>query len=223
MIPWDDPLPPHNEREWKRWCKELSHLDNVKIPRLVLDSTLDEYIIELHSFCDSSKKAYGAAIYLKSRTRNGILVKLVTSKSRVSPLNGVTRHRLELHGALIAARVTSKVRKIVNSRRSCAQYHWTDSKIVIFWIKCSKTRWKQFVANRVNEITSLTDPNTWYHCAGKENPADLLSRGMSADCLVTSNKGGGQVQNFCQIQNFPKISNQLILILTISQKMKERL
>ncbi|GBN57021.1 hypothetical protein AVEN_154287-1, partial [Araneus ventricosus] len=85
-IPWDDPLPPHIEREWKRWCEELPHLENLKIPRLVLDSTLDEDIIELHSFCDASKKAYGAAIYLKSRTRNGISVKPVTSKSRVAPL-----------------------------------------------------------------------------------------------------------------------------------------
>ncbi|GBM45771.1 hypothetical protein AVEN_208090-1 [Araneus ventricosus] len=123
----------------------------------------------------------------KIQTRNGISVKLVTSKSRVTPLNGVTLPRLELLGALIAARLTSKVEKIVNSKRPCVQYHWTDSKIVIFWIKGSKPRWKQFIANRVNEITSLTDPNSWYHCAGTENPADLFSLGMSADCPVTSN------------------------------------
>ncbi|GFV28012.1 hypothetical protein TNCV_1289531 [Trichonephila clavipes] len=38
--------------------------------------------------------------------------------------------------------------------------HWTDSKIVPFWIKGNKTRWKQFVANRVSK-TSLTDPHSW--------------------------------------------------------------
>ncbi|GBM78855.1 hypothetical protein AVEN_157814-1 [Araneus ventricosus] len=203
-IPWDDPLPPHIEREWKRWCEELPHLENLKIPRLVLDSTLDEDIIELHSFCDASKKAYGAAIYLKSRTRNGISVKLVTSKSRVAPLNGVTLPRLELLGALSAARLTSKVGKIVNSKRSCVQYYWTDPKIVIFWIKGSKPCWKQFVANRVNEITSLTDPNSWYHCAGKENPADLLSRGVSVDCLVTSNTRWWTGAEFLSDPEFPE-------------------
>ncbi|GFU01233.1 uncharacterized protein TNCV_5123881 [Trichonephila clavipes] len=56
-----------------------------------------------------------------------------------------------------------------NEQRSCLQYHWTDSKIVLFWIKGNKTRWKQFVANRVNEITSLTDPHSWYNCAGRGN------------------------------------------------------
>ncbi|GFT99893.1 integrase catalytic domain-containing protein [Trichonephila clavipes] len=55
-------------------------------------------------------------------------------------------------------------------------------------IKGNKTRWKQFIANRVNEITSLTDPHSWYHCAGKENPADFLSRGLSADYQVSNSR-----------------------------------
>ncbi|GFY34122.1 integrase catalytic domain-containing protein [Trichonephila clavipes] len=134
-IQWDDPLPTHIEKEWKKWCEELPHLRNLKIPQLVLDSTLLEDDVELHSFCDASKKAYGAAIYLRTKSRNGISVKLVTSKSRVTPLNCVTLPRLELLGALVAARLASKVKKIVNLKRSCLQYHWTDSKVVLFWIK----------------------------------------------------------------------------------------
>ncbi|GFW03123.1 integrase catalytic domain-containing protein [Trichonephila clavipes] len=105
-----------------------------------------------------------------------------------SPLNCVTLPRLELLGALVAARLASKVKKIVNLKISCLQYPWTDSKIVLFWIKGNKTRWKQFVANRVNEITSLTDPHSWYHCSSKENPADFLSRGLSTDCLVSNSR-----------------------------------
>ncbi|GBN91094.1 hypothetical protein AVEN_184553-1 [Araneus ventricosus] len=169
-IPWGHPLPSHIEKESKRWCEELPHLENLKISRLVLVSVLEEDIVELHSFCDASKK--------------GIC--------------------LELLGALIAARLTSKVGKIVNSKRPCVQYHWTDSKIVIFWIKGSKTRWKQFVANRVNEITSLTDPNSWYHCAGKKNPAGILSRGISADCIVTSNTRWWTGAGFLSDPEFPE-------------------
>ncbi|GFU54782.1 integrase catalytic domain-containing protein [Trichonephila clavipes] len=137
---------------------------------IVFDAGKDD--VEWHSFCDASKKAYGAAIHLRTKSRNGISVKLVTSKSRVAPLNCVTLSKLELLGALVAARQASKVKKIVNPKRSCLQYHWTDSKIVLFWIKGNKTRGKQFVANRVNEITSLTDPHSWYHCAGAEFLSD---------------------------------------------------
>ncbi|GFW94198.1 integrase catalytic domain-containing protein [Trichonephila clavipes] len=206
---WDNPLPTHIEREWKKWCEELPHLRNLKIPRLVLDSTLLEDDVELHSFCDASKKAYGAAIHLRTKSRNGISVKLVTSKSRVAPLNCVTLPRLELLGALVAARLASKVKKIVNLKRSCLQYHWTDSKIVLFWIKGNNTRWKQFVANRVNEITSLTDPHSWYHCAGKENPADFLSRGLSADCLVSNSRWRTGAE-FLSDSEFPKNFQQVV-------------
>ncbi|GFW92491.1 integrase catalytic domain-containing protein [Trichonephila clavipes] len=172
-------------------------------------STLLEDDAELHSFCDASKKAYGAAIYLRTKSRNGISVKLGTSKSRVAPLNCVTLLRLELLGALVGARLASKVKKIVNHKRSCLQYHWTDSKIVLFWIKGNKTRWKQFVANRVNEITSLTDPHSWYHCAGKENPADFLSRGLSADCLVSNSRWWTGAE-FLSDSEFPKNFQQVV-------------
>ncbi|GFU61386.1 integrase catalytic domain-containing protein [Trichonephila clavipes] len=111
-------------------------------------------------------------------------------KCRVAPLNCVTLPRLELLGALVTARLASKVKKIVNLKRSGLQYHWTDSKIVLFWIKGNKNRWKKFVANRVNEITSLTDAHSWYHWAGKEKPADFLSRELSADCLVSNSRWG---------------------------------
>ncbi|GFV38495.1 integrase catalytic domain-containing protein [Trichonephila clavipes] len=173
-IQWDDPLPTHIEKEWKKMV-----------------------------FCDASKKAYGAAIYLRTKSRNGISVKLVTSKNRIAPLNCVTLPRLELLGTLVAARLASKVKKIVNLKRSCLQYHWTDSKIVLFWIKGNKTRWKQFVANRVNKITSLTDPHSWYHCAGKENPAHFLSCGLSADCLVSNSRWWTGAE-FLSDSEFPK-------------------
>ncbi|GFS71862.1 integrase catalytic domain-containing protein [Trichonephila clavipes] len=48
-IQWDDPLSTHIEKEWKKWCEELPHLRNLKEPRLVLDSTLLEHDVKLHS------------------------------------------------------------------------------------------------------------------------------------------------------------------------------
>ncbi|GBN42013.1 hypothetical protein AVEN_272945-1, partial [Araneus ventricosus] len=52
----------------------------------------------------------------------------------------------------------------------------------------SSHKWKQFVRNRVKEIQSLSDKESWFHCSGLDNPADLLARGISVDCLLGSAK-----------------------------------
>ncbi|GFX37154.1 uncharacterized protein TNCV_4797211 [Trichonephila clavipes] len=160
-------------------CLTLDTKDNLRIPRLVLDSTNDEVsdLIEIHIFFDASKLAYGAAAYVKVRKQNEVLVNLITSKTRVAPLKAVTLPRLELLGALVAARLSSRVQEIVRKKKECKVFHWTDSKIVLFWIKGSSKRWKQFVANRVQEISELTDPDSWFHCSGQDNPSDFLSQG----------------------------------------------
>ena len=55
------------------------------------------------------------------------------------------------------------------------------------WIKSNAAKWKQFVQNRVLEIQELTSPERWHFCPGKENPADLLTRGISAREMTNSN------------------------------------
>ncbi|KRY46071.1 hypothetical protein T03_16867, partial [Trichinella britovi] len=48
----------------------------------------------------------------------------------------------------------------------------------------SKTR--PFVRNRVAEIQQLVEPAAWRHCPGRQNPADLLSRGTTLPKLLES-------------------------------------
>ena len=56
---------------------------------------------------------------------------------------------------------------------------WTDSMITLGWIRGESSGWKPFVANRECEIQELTNPSCWRHCVSEENPADIVSRGMS--------------------------------------------
>ena len=56
--------------------------------------------------------------------------------------------------------------------------------IVKCWLASLPSRWQVFVANRVSEIQHITKKGIWNHVAGSENPADIISRGMTPAQLL---------------------------------------
>jgi hypothetical protein len=97
----------------------------------------------------------------------------------------VTLPRLELLGALLASQLVEFVRKALDLDRECC-YCWTDSMVVLNWIRGDSFKWKPFIANRVSQIQEITVPSHWSHCKGVENPADLVTRGVTASDLLNS-------------------------------------
>ncbi|XP_064464471.1 uncharacterized protein LOC135375754 [Ornithodoros turicata] len=146
---------------------------------------MSEGSIALHMFCDASPRAYGAAAYLVTLDRDGhYSADLLLAKSRVAPVKTVSLPRLELMGAVIATRLMRFLQTTL-SLSTVPTVLWTDSEIALYWIYGSTNDWKPFVQNRVSEIRAGTEPSQWRHCPGKENPADLLTRGTS--CLQLLN------------------------------------
>ncbi|GBN27766.1 hypothetical protein AVEN_31073-1 [Araneus ventricosus] len=186
-ISWDEELSPDIQNTWCQWVSEVPRLSELQVPRYVLISTGEQTdVLELHCFRDASQKAYGVVIYTRVVKDCNVEVNLLVLKSRVVPLTKITMPRLELLGALLAARLASKVKAIVDLKRPSQVFFWTDSKITLHWIKGSSKRWKAFVSNRVTEIQSLCDTSAWAHCPGKQNPADFLSRGVNVEILLNS-------------------------------------
>nr|XP_042912027.1 uncharacterized protein LOC122272414 [Parasteatoda tepidariorum] len=137
---------------------------------------------ELHCFCDASKSAYGATIYLISASSTSRSSQLVIAKSRVSPLKQLSLPKLELMAAVIGTRMIASIRDQFPESRI---FMWTDSTITLHWIRGSPRKWKRFVSNRVTEIQQRSDPSQWNHCPGSDNPADKLTReGIEASALV---------------------------------------
>jgi hypothetical protein len=64
--------------------------------------------------------------------------------------------------------------------------YWTDSTIVLSWLQFQPSSLKTFVANRVSQMQSLTDPKEWCHVPSEQNPADILSRGQTPHQLNQS-------------------------------------
>lgn len=187
-LEWDAPLPDPLASVFSNWLEDLVQLRGWRIPRrLSVDLAWSDLgDVEVHTFCDASEKAFGAAVYLSYRTDAGRHVSLIISRARVAPLKRVTLPRLELIGALVASRLSKTVCTALKIPDEVPRFFWTDSMVALGWIRGDASRWKQFVANRVQEIQDVTDPMSWRHCPGLLNPADLLTRGVSAAVLMSS-------------------------------------
>jgi hypothetical protein len=162
--------------------QELREATPIKIPRCYFNGVISEDITtSLEGLCDSSVKAHAAVVYLKLETRDGVQLNIVASKTRVAPLTKQSIPRLiELLSALILARLITHVKEALKGYIDISSIRcWSDSEVALYWI-CGETReWKQFVQTRVLEIRSLVRPELWNHCASKDNPADIPSRGTS--------------------------------------------
>ncbi|KAL5012168.1 hypothetical protein ScPMuIL_010719 [Solemya velum] len=183
-LEWDIEVPGDIHVQFVDWIKGLKVIREWNIPRCYFMSgwcNLDK--LELHIFADVSMKGYGAVA--RSPFSDGSYeVSFVTAKARVAPLKKVILPRLELLGALLAARLFDFVSKAL--RLSDIVYKcWTDSQIVLAWIRNDASRWKQFVCDRVVEIQQLTTFSL-VSLPRWRNPADVLFRGAYAEKLCTS-------------------------------------
>lgn len=183
-VAWDEPLSEELQANWLEFRSSLSGLNNVPVPRWIAYSN-DVISIDLHGFGDASERAYGACLYLRCTTYEGnVSVRLLTAKSRVTPIHDDTRKRkkqtvprLELSAALLLSHLYQTVMESL--KISANAYFWTDSTIVKCWLSSHPSRWDSFVGHRVSEIQHITRTGKWHHISGVENPADLISRGLS--------------------------------------------
>ena len=63
---------------------------------------------------------------------------------------------------------------------------YSDSMDVLWWIHERGKDFRAYVANRIGEIQSSSDPAQWQHVRTDQNPADLCTRGASPTQLAES-------------------------------------
>nr|CAH7716528.1 unnamed protein product [Callosobruchus chinensis] len=183
-LTWDQPLPNNILTSWLEFSTDLDQLNDLLIKRKVTCYNYSQ--ISLHGFADASESSYGACIYVVSRNANGDeSSNLLCAKSKVAPLKSLTMPRLELCAALVLAQLTSKVRNSLDIGFDNV-YCWSDSTIVLGWLHTSPNLLKPFVSNRVAEIQRLTETVEWRHVPTFDNPADIVSRGLSPKRLLQS-------------------------------------
>ncbi|XP_062712488.1 uncharacterized protein LOC134289857 [Aedes albopictus] len=181
---WDEEVSDTIQDKWNSYCTDLPKIVSYRVERYAF---LPNSYVQLHTFADASQQAYGACIYARSTDVEGaVKVRLIASKSKVAPLKRVSIPRLELSAAVLAARLHKRVSEALDMPIT-ASHFWSDSTVTLEWLRSPPYTWSTFVANRVSEIQTTTQGSYWHHIAGRENPADLVSRGMTVEKFLSSN------------------------------------
>jgi ribonuclease HI len=178
---WDESLPKDVRTKWQNWQVQFQSLTQTEIPRCYKPDGFKELkSVELHHFTDASTEGYGTASYLRLEDVEGkVHCSLIMGKSRVAPLKTMTVPRLELAAATLAVKVDKQIRQELDLPITRVIF-WTDSTIVLRYIRNTSKRFHTFVANRLQMIHDASSPQQWRHVPTNLNPADLASRGLNA-------------------------------------------
>ncbi|XP_059049990.1 uncharacterized protein LOC131844997 [Achroia grisella] len=177
---WNDSPPPHILQEWLQFTSDLAMMEP-----LLLDRNIDiseAHTVELIGFADaSSTTAYGCCVYLRYICSSGTAyTHLLCSKSRINPIHkkDSTVPRLELNAALLLSKLIMKTHEVLKLKTHIKNiYLFSDSQIVLAWLKTESLKLEAYVANRVNVIRQNTARWRWLFVSSTENPADIISRG----------------------------------------------
>lgn len=220
QLGWDDEVCGTIKADFEEFLQDLHQLTKIKLPRWIkiLD---DDTPITLYGFSDASLKAYGSVLYIKNpdvTDSNKLL--LLTSRTRVKPLKHVTLARLELNAAVMLAEMVKWAKKLLEPRKVKVLV-FSDSQIVLSWLRSHPSRWKMYVAGRTTKILESTTSEEWSYVNTKHNPADFASRGLMPSDLI-SNKlwwNGPSLEDLENDASHPNLTKEESE--TIQNEMKE--
>ena len=180
QLEWDEPLEPELCEQWRSILSDIKQFPQLHISRWYFNTNYKSNNVELHVFADASTKAYGTVAFPKLQQESSFVIK----KTHVTPLKRPTLPRLEHMAALSATHLAKFIIESLQLQ-SNSVFVWTDSQIVLYWIH-SKKSLPQFVSSRVSEIHTTLPSASWRFCSTNDNPADLLTRAITYDQLLSS-------------------------------------
>ena len=183
---WDDVLPAKIFSLWREWTQQLTLLTSHPVARRYSSTYSPVIASTLQGFADASRVAYGAAVYLRRVHQDSkITTTLVYAKARVCPLKTRTIGQLKLQAAFLLSDLLVYVAKTLTLPLEATRA-WTDSTIVLHWLRTMPCRLKDFEANRVAHIQEALLNCPWRLVPSAQNPADQASRGVPAQELLES-------------------------------------
>lgn len=179
---WDKPLSEQLREEAIKLFEEYTRLSQITFHRSLTPVNWLGKPWGI-TFSDGSEKSYGAVVYFRWETEQGIQVRLVESKAKLTPLDQKGEAvKAEICGAVCAARLRKYIEK--HSHIEIERWlHLLDSQTVVGAIQRDSYGYQSFFANRVGEIQKSTSVEDWWWIPGGLNSADIITRGAAPEDL----------------------------------------
>lgn len=222
--PWNTLLSKEETQRWQALVNSTLPIANFRIPRQLGSNKKSQ---KLHLFTDASRLATGAVLYMESKDIHGKpFITLLCAKSKITPSKqqlafektqkhrtpNIKINRLELQAAKMGIDMVKAFEKAMG--RTFPLQCWTDSQIVIRWLRKGPVTSTAFVDKRITSILSHTTYKQWNHTPGPDNPADLASRGCSASELLQSDLWKQGPPWLTQPSKWPPQLDELALMVT---------
>ena len=178
-LDWDDVIPDDLRMIWNSHFDMLKEINGIKFKRAIVPNDATSLDIDTIDTGDASKSIACVAIYARFLKSTGeYSCQLVFGRSKLIP-EGMTTPRAEL----LAANLNAHTGEVV--KRSFQKHHrkalkLTDSQITLHWINNVELPLKQWVRNRVVEISRFSDQSMWKYVKSSDMPADIGTRRVSS-------------------------------------------
>ena len=184
-IQWDDPIPNKYLIDFQNWAELINDVSKVEISRNLNSNPNVKY--HLRGYSDASLEGYAATIYLITSDKSqNIKGDFLICKGRIKPLTNQSVPRLELLGAVLLTRLMKTVREYMREFELGENEMYSDSTVILCWIKGEAKNWTNFVCRRVEEIHASTKITQWGYVESKLNKSDFPTRGI-ADSRLKEN------------------------------------
>lgn len=186
-LDWDTKLTDELKREWTKIAKQVNSIPCIRLPRFV-GSQSGKF--DLVVFSDASSSIYGVVVYIvdcdnktvsffcaKNRVVNHNLSRRIIPSSEFQGVTYATELLIDLYNELCSDKcvIPLNINKISVFTDSMVWLSWLRSEF-LFLDKMNKK--STYVKNRLEHIRNFcnTHPVSFHYVAGKENPADYISR-----------------------------------------------
>ena len=172
---WDDPIPVNLKEKWIKILELLKRAEGIRFKRSIKPkNAVGQPTLIVCS--DGSEDAMCATAHVQWQVEDGSFhCALFAAKTRVTPLRKETIPRIEMQACVMGSRL-SKTIQTYSELNFSEVIQVIDSMCSLATLQNETSMLREYMANRANEILSVTNVENIYHVRSKLNISDLATR-----------------------------------------------